>query len=218
LQCYFLVNGEIFTYLPAMANLDLLCRRYPQLNSCRGAIEKVRDMVIAVFENGGQLLIAGNGGSAADAGHMAGELLKSFCKNRPIPVDIAERLGEEEACQLEGALPAIPLPDFTSFHTAYANDRHGDYGFAQLVLALGRAQDALLAISTSGNSKNILHAIHVANAKRMKVVGLSGVTGGAMGEHCGACICVPEEETFKIQELHLPIDHALCRELEDHFF
>ncbi|MDR0590505.1 MAG: SIS domain-containing protein [Puniceicoccales bacterium] len=201
-----------------MGNIDLLCRRYPQLNACRGAIEAVRDVVITAFEGGGKLLIAGNGGSAADAGHIAGELLKNFCKKRPIPEDIAAELGEEEASQLEGALPVISLPDFTSFYTAYANDRHADYGFAQLILGLGQAQDVFLALSTSGNSKNILHAIRVANAKRMKVAGLTGATGGAMCRHCAACICVPERETFAIQELHLPVYHALCREWEDYFF
>ncbi|MDR3317348.1 MAG: SIS domain-containing protein [Puniceicoccales bacterium] len=201
-----------------MSHFSLLFERYAQLNICREAIEGVYNILVSVFKNRGKLLIAGNGGSAADAGHIAGELLKNFYKKRAIPEDIATKLGEEVSNHLEGALPVIALPDFTAFHTAYANDRDGAYSFAQLVLALGNEGDALLAISTSGNSKNILHAIGVAHAKDMKIVGLTGATGGAMRPCCTACICVPERETFKIQELHLPVYHALCQELENYFF
>jgi D-sedoheptulose 7-phosphate isomerase len=197
---------------------DLLFQRYPSLQLCRKAIEEAYDNLIAVFENGGKLLVAGNGGSASDAGHLAGELLKSFQKKRPIPNDLREKLGEEMASHLEGTLPVIPLPDFVSFHTAYANDRDGAYAFAQLVLSLGKESDAFLAISTSGNAKNIIHAIQVAHAKKIKVIGLTGKSGGKMREHCFPCICVPEDETFKIQELHLPVYHALCQELENYFF
>jgi D-sedoheptulose 7-phosphate isomerase len=201
-----------------MDDLDRLFQRYPQLQSCHRSIGEAYGVLVSVFENGGKLLIGGNGGSAADSGHMAGELLKSFCKKRPIPVDIAEKIGEEMASKLEGALPVIALADFVTFHTAYGNDRNGEYAFAQLILALGKPQDALLAISTSGNSKNILHSVNVARAKDMAVIGLTGMTGGALGAFCRPCICVPERETFKVQELHLPVYHALCQALENHFF
>jgi D-sedoheptulose 7-phosphate isomerase len=125
-----------------MSNFDLLFQRYPSLHFCREAIGEAYNTLIAVFESGGKLLVAGNGGSAADAGHLSGELLKSFCRKRPIPNDLREKLGEEIASHLEGALPVIPLPDFVSFHTAYANDRDAAYAFAQLVLALGKENDA----------------------------------------------------------------------------
>jgi D-sedoheptulose 7-phosphate isomerase len=192
--------------------------RYPQLVACQRVLEDALAILLVTFENGGKLLIAGNGGSAADAGHMAGELLKSFCKRRPIPAALAEQIGSETASNLEGALPVIPLPDFVSFHTAYANDRSAEYSFAQLVLALGNKGDAFLGISTSGNSKNIIHAIRVARAKGLQVIGLTGATGGKMGNLCAACIAVPERETFKVQELHLPVYHALCQAIECYFF
>jgi D-sedoheptulose 7-phosphate isomerase len=201
-----------------MSSFDLLLQRYPQLRSCRDAIEQAHTILVKTFKNGGKLLVAGNGGSASDSGHMSTELLKSFCKKRPIPHDLAEKLGNEITAHLEGALPIISLPDFVAFHTAYANDRDAEYSFAQLVLALGQKGDTFLAISTSGRSNNILHAIQVANAKAMNIIGLTGETGGFMREHCTACIDVPERETFKIQELHLPVYHALCQALEHHFW
>jgi D-sedoheptulose 7-phosphate isomerase len=201
-----------------MGPLESLGERYPQLGICRDTIGQARDILIASFKDGGKLLLAGNGGSAADAGHISGELLKSFCKKRPIPRDIAAKIGPEIASNLEGALPAIALPDFVSFHTAYANDRSAEYNFAQLVLALGVENDVLWALSTSGNSENIIYAIRIARAKNMKVIGLTGRSGGMMRDLCTTCICVPEEETFKIQELHLPVYHALCQAIEAHFF
>ncbi|MDR2812784.1 MAG: SIS domain-containing protein [Puniceicoccales bacterium] len=201
-----------------MSAFNPLWERYPQLTICRDAIIAAYDILITSFESGGKLLLAGNGGSAADAGHIAGELLKSFCKKRSIPADIAAKIGPEMASNLEGALAAIPLPDFVSFHTAYANDRDAEYNFAQLVLALGDENDVLLALSTSGNSKNIIHAIQIALAKNLKVIGLTGRSGGMMRDLCTVCIGVPEDETFKIQELHLPIYHALCQAVEVHFF
>ncbi|MDR0740269.1 MAG: SIS domain-containing protein [Puniceicoccales bacterium] len=201
-----------------MGALESLGERYPQLDICRDAIEQARNILVTSLEGGGKLLLAGNGGSAADAGHISGELLKSFCKKRPILQDIAAKIGSEMASNLEGALPAISLPDFVSFHTAYANDRSAEYNFAQLVLALGDEGDVLWALSTSGNSKNIIHAIRTARAKNLKVIGLTGRSGGMMCDLCTTCICVPEEETFKIQELHLPVYHALCQAIEAHFF
>ena len=153
-----------------------------------------------------------------DAGHIAAELLKSFRKTRALPKSVTEHLASKTASQLEGALPAISLPDFVSFHTAYANDRSAEYGFAQLVLALGQPGDVFWAISTSGNSKNILHAIEVARAKSLTVIGLTGHFGGKMLASCDVCICVPEEETYKVQELHLPVYHAICLELERRIF
>ncbi|MDE6576515.1 MAG: SIS domain-containing protein [Opitutales bacterium] len=201
-----------------MEVFENLLKRYPQLSVCKDDIEKVFTALLSVFQQQKKLLVVGNGGSAADSGHIAGELLKSFCRKRPIPQNIAAQLPAEITEQLEGALPVISLPDFVAFHTAYANDRSAAYGFAQLVLALGQPGDVFWAISTSGNSKNILHAAQVARAKSMPVIGLTGQSGGALKSLCDVCIAVPEVETYKIQELHLPIYHALCQALEAALF
>jgi D-sedoheptulose 7-phosphate isomerase len=181
-------------------------------------MEAVYDILRISFEQGGKLLICGNGGSASDSGHMAAELLKSFLLPRPIPTRECARLGEDLSSKLQGALPAISLPDFVAINTAYANDCDPHYHFAQLTWAFGNPQDILFGISTSGNAKNVCLAAQVARAKGMKVVGLSGKTGGTLKPLCDACICVPEEETYKIQELHLPIYHTLCAMLEQYFF
>ncbi|UPA28111.1 MAG: SIS domain-containing protein [Verrucomicrobiota bacterium] len=201
-----------------MEVFENLLKRYPQLSVCKGDIEKAFTALLSAFQQQKKLLVAGNGGSAADSGHIAGELLKSFCCKRPIPPNIAAQLPAEITEQLEGTLPVISLPDFVAFHTAYANDRSVAYSFAQLVLALGQLGDVFWAISTSGNSKNILHAAQVARAKSMPVIGLTGQSGGALKSLCDVCIAVPEVETYKIQELHLPIYHALCQALEAALF
>jgi D-sedoheptulose 7-phosphate isomerase len=170
------------------------------------------------FKNGGKLLICGNGGSASDSGHIAGELLKSFRVQRPIDGTVRLAVGDEIAGNLQGALPAISLPDMVAINTAYANDCNPQYCFAQLTYGLGSGGDVLLCISTSGNAKNVIAAATVARAKKMIVVGLTGATGGNLAAHCDVCIKAPEFETFKIQELHLPIYHALCLMLEQSFF
>lgn len=192
-----------------------LIERYPQLISCIEDFTMAFELLCKVFERKNKLLIAGNGGSASDADHIAGELLKSFSikqsvKNSSLNVVLAKHL--------QPALPAIPLANLTGIFTAFSNDCEYDWTFAQLVYGLGQAGDCLLAISTSGNSKNIINAVNVAKAQGMFVVGLSGVSGGNLKNLCDVCICVPETETFKIQELHLPIYHCLCLMLEEHFF
>jgi D-sedoheptulose 7-phosphate isomerase len=193
---------------------DLLAR-HTALESCRsdlfGAFQMLRDC----FSKGGKLLICGNGGSAADADHIAAELLKGFrCPRRlrdgQLPAEISQFL--------QGALPAIPLPQLVAIQTAFANDCRPEFAFAQLVFALGRPGDILLSLSTSGNSANVLHANGVARAMGMGTVGLSGAGGGRMRETCDRCIRVPATETYLVQELHLPVYHALCAALEAHFF
>lgn len=189
--------------------------RYPQLESCRSCILAGFELLRDVFSKEHKWLVAGNGGSASDADHIAGELLKVFecpekLENSQLPLDLS--------LHLQHALPVIPLANLHGIYSAFSNDCEPDWAFAQLVWGLGQSQDGLWALSTSGNSRNILNAIRVARAKRMKVLGLSGASGGAMKALCDVCICVPEVQTFKIQELHLPIYHALCRMLEVHFF
>lgn len=206
------------SWFSRMAVFETLLQRYPRLTECAKTIEQALTILCDTFRNQKKVLVAGNGGSASDSGHIAGELLKSFCRKRPIPSTIAQQLPLEITEQLEGALPIISLPDFVAFHTAYANDRSATFSFAQLVLALGQPGDLFLGISTSGNSKNILYAAQVARAKGMSVLGLTGQSGGAFKPLCNVCINVPEQETYKIQELHLPVYHALCQAIEAEFF
>lgn len=192
--------------------------RYPVLEHCKNDILKSCNLLENAFRLGKKLLLCGNGGSAADCGHIAGELLKSFKSKRLVEDDFRRSAGDEIADNLQGALPAISLPDMVSINTAYANDCDPKYNFAQLVYALGFSGDVLLAISTSGNAKNVNLAATVARAKSMTVVGLTGESGGALAEKCDSCIRVPESETFKVQELHLPVYHTLCLMLEQKFF
>ncbi len=193
-------------------------RRYPILAPCEESIQMSFDYLMGVYTRGGKLLIAGNGGSAADADHISGELLKGFKQKRPLSQGWRDKLGHEIADNLQGALPTIPLSTFNALNTAYANDCNPHYIFAQLTWGLGMTGDALLSISTSGNSKNVLLATQVAKAKGMHTIGLTGATGGELKDMCDICICVPETETFKIQELHLPVYHILCLMLEEALF
>ena len=170
-------------------------------------------------------MVAGNGGSAADSEHIVGELMKSFLFNRKIDGDfetsLAEQFGEtgiQLAQKLEGTLPAIPLTSMPALTSAFANDVDAAVSFAQMIYGYGNKNDVFLGISTSGNSKNIIYALMVAKAKGIASVALTGGTGGKCKELADITICVPESETFKIQELHLPIYHALCSMLEADFF
>ena len=192
--------------------------RYPQLKGCEGEIAKAFDLLLACFRNGGKVLTCGNGGSAADAEHIVGELLKKFRKHRDVDGAIAAKLPPELVAKLEGALPAVSLVSMSGIQTAFANDVAWETAFAQQVCGLGRPGDVLIALSTSGNSANCVNAALVAKAKGMKVVSLTGAGGGGLGALADAAIKVPETETYKIQELHLPVYHALCARLEDVLF
>lgn len=202
-----------------------LFERYPQLKMCRESILCCFHELVNCFQSGGKLLVAGNGGSAADSDHIAGELLKSFLFRREISSDFTKRLeyhfgeeGEKLACLLEGACPVISLAAMTSINTAFANDVEPTAAFAQVLSGLSDEKDLFLGISTSGNSKNILLAFMVAKAKGLKSILLTGANGGICREVADITICVPETETFKIQELHLPIYHALCAMVEAELF
>ncbi len=199
--------------------------RYPALESCRPAMESAAEILCESFRNGGQLLICGNGGSCADSGHIAGELLKGFRLNRPIPQQDRDELvrrfgadGAQLADALQGALPAISLPDQTAVLTAFANDVLPEAGFAQLTYGYGRPGDVLLGISTSGNSANVVDAARVAAVRGMKVIALVGARPCKMDELADAAIHVPETDTAHVQELHLPVYHALCAWCEQVFF
>jgi D-sedoheptulose 7-phosphate isomerase len=210
-------NSGSVVAIPVEDILVELLSRFPVLFCCAGDIRAAFAAIAGCFGAGGKLLVCGNGGSAADADHMCAELLKGFRRPRTLDGTHSD-LSRELVENLQGALPAIPLPNFTASLTAFSNDCRPEFSFAQLVLALGKEGDGLFGISTSGNSKNVLLAMDTARALGMKTIGLSGASGGKMVGICDVCICVPETETYRIQELHLPIYHALCSMLEVHFF
>lgn len=198
--------------------METLLLRYPQLTVCRKEIEKTFMALSASFAAGGRLYICGNGGSASDALHIVGELVKSFVQRRTLDDSFIARMPKEELTKYQGALPAFALVENSALTSAYANDVDADYIFAQQVYAYAREGDCVLGISTSGNSKNVLRALEAANGRGAVTLGLTGKDGGKMKELCDECIVVPEQETFKIQELHLPIYHALCMMLEEYFW
>lgn len=206
-------------------HLDQLLARYPSLQVCADDIEEAYRILENCYLHDGKLLIAGNGGSAADAEHIAGELMKRFKTPRAVPADFAEKLiavdpvrGPALARNLERGLMAIPLVAHEALTTAYINDVDGLGVFAQQLYGFGRPGDVFLGISTSGNSKNVMSATVVARALSIKVIGLTGAGGGALAEAANVTIRVPETETFMIQELHLPVYHCLCLMLEEKFF
>lgn len=201
-----------------MKHIENLILRYPSLKICEESIQMLFEYLVQSFESAGRLYICGNGGSAADALHIVGELVKSFVLPRTIDKIFAEQVDSELIKNLQGALPAFALVENTALVSAYANDVDADYVFAQQVYAYARNGDCVLGISTSGNSKNVLHALNAARGRGAVTLGLTGRDGGRMKELCDVCIVVPETETFKIQELHLPVYHTLCIMLEEHFW
>lgn len=208
-----------------MRHVDLLVERYPKLETTRQEIVDAYFLMEECYKRDGKLLIAGNGGSAADSEHIAGELMKRFKMPRPIPAEFAEKLkeidavrGEGLAKNLERGLMAIPLVAHEALTTAYINDVDGLGVFAQQLYGFGRPGDVFLGISTSGNSKNVMSATVVARALGIKVIGLTGEKGGELAQIADVAIKVPETETYMIQELHLPVYHCLCLMLEDRFF
>ena len=201
-----------------MEVFDELYNRYPQLKGCDGEIAKAFDLLLACYKGGGKVLTCGNGGSAADAEHIVGELLKKFRKHREVSPEIAAKLPQELVARLEGALPAVSLVSMNGILTAFANDVAWEAAFAQQVYGLGNPDDVLIALSTSGNSVNCVNAALVARAKGMKVVSMTGEGGGRLAVLADASIRVPETETYKVQELHLPVYHALCAAVEERLF
>jgi len=205
------------------AILDLLIRRFPELAPIEGTIVAGYELIKGCYDAGGKVLLSGNGGSCADAEHIAGELLKGFVKKRPVRGEAREQLlalGEDGALlaeRLQEGLPAIPL-NIPALSTAALNDLGGEMHFAQQVMALGNRGDVLIGISTSGNARNIHLASLTAKAKGMRVLGLTGAADGLLGKDADVNIAAPATETYQIQELHLPIYHALCAMLEEAFF
>lgn len=207
------------------AHVNHLIDRYPKLIVCRDDIMAAYALLEAAYSNGRKLLVCGNGGSASDSEHIVGELMKEFKLKRKVYSDhaavlkeIDPELGQILAEHLQGALPAISLTGHSSLQTAYMNDAVPELVFAQQVNGYGKPGDVFLGISTSGNSKNVLYAAVNAKAKGLKVIGLTGAKENKLMKYADVCIRVPETETYKIQELHLPVYHCLCLMLEDHFF
>jgi D-sedoheptulose 7-phosphate isomerase len=202
-----------------------LCERYPQLIPLKENIVAAAEIIIKCYTSGGKVLVCGNGGSSADSDHIVGELMKSFDSLRPIDKNIAETLtrisverGKFLSQKLEGGLPAISLTSQTSLMTAICNDIDASLIFAQQVIGYGKDNDVLIGLSTSGNSQNVIDACITAKAMNMKVIGFTGMTGGKMKDYCDVLVNIPEKRVPYVQELHLPVFHAICLIVEDHFY
>lgn len=207
------------------SHIEALISAHPVLASCRDAIEEAAAALIAGFRAGCKLLLCGNGGSCADCDHIVGELVKGFLKKRPLPAPVREAItralpegGEALASALQSGLPAISLAAHPALLTAFANDVQAEYVYAQQVLAYGRPGDLLLGISTSGNARNVACAVAAARAAGMTTIALTGADGGRLRALAHIVIRVPASETMRIQELHLPVYHALCAQIEEALF
>lgn len=206
-------------------HIDTLINRYPNLIVCKDSVIKSYEILEGSYSKGGKLLVCGNGGSASDSEHIVGELMKEFKLKRKVYAAQAEimktidlELGTTLAEHLQGALPAITLTAHSSLITAFMNDSEPVLVFAQQVNGYGNPEDVFMGISTSGNSANVLYAAITAKARGLKVIGLTGAKENRLMKFADVCICVPETQTYKIQELHLPVYHCLCLMLEDKFF
>ena len=195
--------------------MEELLSRSSKLAECRDSIKKALDLMIDTYKNGGKVLVCGNGGSAADCEHIVGELMKGFLKKREVTDN---RISEDLRKNLQGALPAISLPSQSAILSAFINDVEPDMMYAQLVYGYAKENDLVIGISTSGNSKNIVNAIEVARCMGVKTLSLTGSKESKLSDISDVTICVPETETYKVQELHLPVYHYLCAEVEKEMF
>lgn len=207
--------------------IDDLISRYPVLEACRTDLVAAVEAICEGYRTKHKLLVCGNGGSAADAEHIVGELMKGFLLPRKLDAAMQKKM--QQVCpaeadyfmeNLQGTLPALSLVNQVALNTAFANDQAPDLSFAQQLLGMGDEGDVLLAISTSGNSTNVIYALQMAKVKGVKTIALTGKTGGRIKSRALAdtCICVPDDETYRIQELHLPVYHMLCIAAENEFF
>ena len=192
-----------------------LYERYPVLKQCSSDIEKALDLMCSVYKSKGKILVCGNGGSAADSEHIVGELMKGFMQKRTVT---DERIPEYLRSGLQGALPAISLPSQSAILSAFINDVEPDMMYAQLVYGYARGNDLVIGLSTSGNSKNVVNAMEVAKCVGAKTLALTGEKESRLSEICDVTVRVPETESYKVQELHLPVYHFLCAETEQLMF
>lgn len=197
-----------------MNQIDKIISENPALLPCKAAMEQITAAIVCMHENGGKLLLCGNGGSAADCEHISGELLKGFLSKRPLPEDSLTGLEDELRAKLQRGVGAIPLTSLSALGSAFANDVDPALSYAQAVLALGQKNDVVLGISTSGNAKNVAAALKVARAMGLKTLAMTGEKGGLLKEIADVTLAVPETETYKVQQLHLPAYHAICAEVE----
>ena len=202
-----------------------MLNRYSELQPLKEQITAAAETIIETYKNGGKVLVCGNGGSCSDADHIVGELMKSFEGRRPLAKELQKELislspetGKMLAEKLQQGLPAISLTVHQSLITAIANDISGEVIYAQQVVGWGNKGDVLIGLSTSGNSQNVIDAMIVARAKGLKTIGMTGETGGKMREWSDVLINVPEKRTAYVQELHLPVYHAICMMIETEFF
>lgn len=202
--------------------IDLLIEKKPELSVCRADIERAVDMLYNCYINNGKILICGNGGSASDSEHISGELLKGFLMHRTPDDKTLEEFGEligyENAKQLQGGIPAIPLISLTSVLSAFANDVSPELVYGQLVYAFAKKNDIFWGLSTSGNSKNVVLAAKIAKGMNIPTIAMTGESGGKLLDVCDVVIRVPAKETYLVQEYHLPVYHAICAEIEQRIF
>ena len=205
--------------------MENLLKRYPALEGCKSDIENALSLMISTYKNGGKILVCGNGGSAADSDHIVGELMKGFMLKRPVGKDFVEKMkecgiedAEYLADNLQGSLPAIALPAQSGILSAFANDVAPDMVYAQLTYGYANEGDLVIGLSTSGNSKNVVNAIKIAKAKGARTLAMTGERESELSKLSDVTIRVPECETYKIQELHLPVYHYLCAATEKEFF
>ena len=223
------VKKEVYDMIKetTLATVDELITRYPALSVCREDLVAAVRLLCDGYHGGHKLIVCGNGGSASDSEHIVGELMKGFLLPRKLGPEMAKRM--HEACpeeaeyfleNLQGALPALSLVNQVALNTAFANDQAPDLSFAQQLLGMGNEGDVLLAISTSGNSTNVIYALQMAKVKGVKTIALTGKSGGKIHSRglADVTIRVPDDETFRIQEYHLPVYHMLCIAAENEFF
>ena len=201
-----------------MDAIDELILGFQNLKGLENDVRKAANLITDSFKTSGKLLLCGNGGSCADCEHIAGEMVKQFAKERPLSSEIVEKLGKHLSSELHGGLPALSLPSMIGFHTAFNNDNNPEFAFAQQVVAFGKPNDILWGISTSGNSKNVIHAARTAKALGLKTIGMTGENGGKLGKITDIAIKAPADDVARIQELHLPIYHAICGFVENKMF
>ena len=205
--------------------ITMLIKKYPALEEAAKDIDKATEKIIECYKKGGKLLLCGNGGSAADCTHIVGELMKGFMKKRPVTEKQAKALkkanpsiDDEFIKNLQCGLPAVNLCESQALLTAFCNDVDPEYMYAQQVFGLGKKGDVFIGLSTSGNAKNVNLAAKIAKALGLTVIGMTGAKESSLSENGDICIKVPETETYKIQELHLPVYHAICDAVEAEFF
>jgi len=213
------MNNKSYFYI------EHLVERYPKLDSIKSELEHAINYLIDSIKDQGTILICGNGGSASDSDHIVGELMKGFVLKRHIKRELQDVLKRDYPSDyeyfmnnLQNGIRSISLMSHNALVSAFSNDKAPDLIFAQQVLGYGKTGDVLIAISTSGNSKNVIYAAQIARAIGMKVIALTGSSGGKLSTLSDVTLNVPENETYKIQEYHLPVYHCICLALENEFF